>query len=389
MLGGIRRPIGGNSPHLMEFEHVAKTSVADTLSLDAGSSSSPAAFLQKRIRPTVVLPESRCQASKHVRTCNKRGCVRCLWHSKAHRRHLWLQLGWALPADNIPAEALALSTSSWCSSAFSNGRWGMGCIACAKVRSVSFFGKFKACRRHFKPTLLRRHAASKLHRAACTEMLGAEGAAGPTGGSVAGAPGEEDFAKLLGHLVKGKSLSSFSNTSSKGEVMQFCLHEALKEVSRDFLKSASTVVLCRDEREGQLAVRFRAANDELKTHAGLLGIASDCGGKATQISQATRIVIKRMHTRYTGCPGNRLKTERCKADEISTASKIEVIVNDSASNEMLAGNVGRGRRAAQPHECDAAAGYDPRLHKDVEHVLTPNVILIARDWAHSFRRTAS
>jgi len=220
-------------------------------------------------------------------------------------------------------------------------------------------------------------------------MLGAEGAAGPTGGSVAGAPGEDDFDKLLGHLVKGKSLASFNNTSSKGEVMQWCLHEALKEVSRNFLKSASTVVLCRDEREGQLAVRFRAANDELNTHAGLLGIASDCGGKATQISQATRIVIKRMHTRYTGCPGKRLHPERCKADEVSTASKIEVIVNDSASNEMLAGNVGRGRRAAQPHECDAAAGYDPRLHKYVEHVLTPNVILIARDRAHSFRRTAS
>lgn len=171
--------------------------------------------------------------------------------------------------------------------------------------------------------------------------------------------------------------------------MQWCLHEALKEVSRNFLKLASTVVLCRDEREGQLAVRFRAANAELQTHAGLLGIATDCGGKATQISQATRIVIRRMHTTNTGCPGKRLKTKRCKIDEVRTASKIEVIVNDSAANEMLAGNIGRGRRAAQPHECDAAAGYDRRLCEDVEVTLTPNVILVARDWAHSFRRTVS
>ena len=161
-----------------------------------------------------------------------------------------------------------MSTTSWCASALSNGRWGLGCVACAKLRSASAFGKFKACRGHLKRTLLKRHAASQTHRAACAELLGAEGSVGPTGGSVAGALGDTNFVKLLDHLVKGKSLASFSGTSSKGEVMQWCLHEALKEVSRDFLKSASTVVLCRDEREGQSAVRFRAANDELKTHSG-------------------------------------------------------------------------------------------------------------------------
>ena len=349
----------------------------------------PAAFRRKEVRPTLVLPETRPEASRHARKCNKRRCARCSWNSGNHRHRTWLQLGWALAAGNIPPEAVTMSTTSWCASAFSNGRWGLGCVACAKLRSAGAFGNFKACRGHFKPTLLRRHAASKIHRAACTELLGAEGATGPTGGSVAGSPGETDFVKLLDHLVKGRSLASLCSTSSKGEVMQWCLHEALKEVSRDFLKSASTIVLCRDEREGQLAVRFRAANDELKTHAGLLGIATDCGGKATQISQATRIVLKRMHTTHTGCPGNRLKPKRCKDEEVRTASKIEVIVNDSASSEMLAGSVGRGRRAAQPHECDAAAGYDPRLSEDVGVTLTPNVILIARDWAHSFRRTTN
>ena len=62
--------------------------------------------------------------------------------------------------------------------------------------------------------------------------------------------------------------------------MHWFLHYALNEVNTDILKSASTVVLCRDEREGQLAVCFRAANGGLKiADAGLLW---DCFGLRRQ-----------------------------------------------------------------------------------------------------------
>lgn len=74
--------------------------------------------------------------------------------------------------------------------------------------------------------------------------------------------------------------------------MHWFLHYALNEVNTDILKSASTVVLCRDEREGQPAVCFRAANGEpTPVCLGLLRTAA---------AKQARSVIRRMPTMHTG-----------------------------------------------------------------------------------------
>ena len=51
---------------------------------------------------------------------------------------------------------------------------------------------------------------------------------------------------------------------------------------------------------------------------------------------------------------------------------IEVVLSDSAANEIAASNVNRGRRALQ-------------IESDTADTLLPNLKLVARDHAHSFR----
>ena len=51
---------------------------------------------------------------------------------------------------------------------------------------------------------------------------------------------------------------------------------------------------------------------------------------------------------------------------------IEVVLSDSAANESAASNVNRGRRALQ-------------IESDTADALLPNLKLVARDHAHSFR----
>jgi hypothetical protein len=335
--------------------------------------------------------ETLREAQKHLKQCSMVGCPRCCWHKISKPNNKWLQVGWRLMKPGFPGseaaavETIASSSVCWCVPAFTGSVWGLGCLPCSKYAGLGTFTNFSACRKLFKPTLLKRHAASKGHLAKCSSMLGVK--LGSNGHPIVAALSGDSLALLLDHLLKGRSLASFVNgTSSKTYAMQWCLHEAIKELDRTFLEKAVTIVLCRDERAGQLAVRFRAATSDMQTRSGLIGIVEHCGGKATQITQATRIAIRRLCTTFEGSPSARLKETRCSGLEKLVQGKIEVVVNDAAANEMLAGDVGRGRRVAQAADCNPAAQADPRLMDDIDRPLTPNLILVARDWAHSFRR---
>jgi hypothetical protein len=59
--------------------------------------------------------------------------------------------------------------------------------------------------------------------------------------------------------------------------------------------------------------------------------------------------------------------------------RIEVIVTDSAANELLAGDIGRGRREGHAEDLDATASAQPDLRAQLTETLTPNLILIGRD----------
>jgi hypothetical protein len=209
---------------------------------------------------------------------------------------------------------------------------------------------------------------------------------------VAGAPSEQEFLHVLDQLSKGSSarkLRADNSSSSKVNEMIWCLCEAMWEKDRAFLRSATTIVLCRDEKDQRLLIRFGASNDRLETRRGILGQTKSKGSNATCIVAATRKIMRDFCTAFFMKPGaaDKLNTILDKDLLKHIQDRVEVVVSDSAENELLAGEIGRGNRRAIADDLDAA---DPsarsELRKHLTDTLTPNLLLIGRDCAHGFRR---
>ena len=133
--------------------------------------------------------------------------------------------------------------------------------------------------------------------------------------------------------------------------------------------------MCRDAPRARLMIRFGAANRALDTRTGMLGCRRDGGETAIEIVQSTKALIDLFCTRFAGPP----RGYEGPAPELDTellqriTDIMEMLNTDAASNEMLAGEVGRGRRADKQTAV-----------KDL--VITPNLKIVGRDAAHSFRR---
>lgn len=363
--------------------------------------------------------------NKHFQTCVKPGCARCRWV----RRRKSYREATAMNAAITDADAKAslnpagriLSQASWCVSAIVDGKWGLGCAACSKLpeartacSKLRLWAMHKACRTKIDGYKLVRHARTLLHVDAVGHLLGTR--RGPTGASVCGAPPTAEFEELLAHMEKGESGRQTAHrrcktaTSTKTTRMRWAVVEAMREKDRLFLKQAVTIVLARDERANRLLVRFSACDAKLNVRRGFMGQTRGAGGRGLQVLQATRKVLKDFCTVNLGVPdgiGNIVLDETLYNH---IRSKIEVVVSDSAANEILAADIGRGRRLPQlagggdllidrnPQRCgDPPSGGDsgnPSRNGDpLSDVrsslacLTPNLMLIGRDLAHGFRRT--
>jgi hypothetical protein len=157
--------------------------------------------------------------------------------------------------------------------------------------------------------------------------------------------------------------------------MRWAIVEALREKDREFLRKATTIVLMRDERETRLLVRYCAADKHLNVRRGFLGQTRGAGGLGREIVAATSRILRLFATRKAGMPpGGRGTPVRDKALIRHIQDHIEILVSDSAASELLAANIGRGKRANDRME----GPRDP---------LTPNLVLVGRDYAHGFRRT--
>ena len=127
-------------------------------------------------------------------------------------------------------------------------------------------------------------------------------------------------------------------------------------------------------------VRYGAAQEKgLLARVGMLGMSRDHGDSSGDIVSASRKIITELCTEYFSPPrwyhGPEAKLNESLLQRIT--DNIELIVSDAASNEWLAGDIGRGRR-------------DPKLESSRAEgagLLTPNLLTVGRDSAHSFRRT--
>ena len=351
---------------------------------------------------------------------SERGCARCKWvrSRKTYRKGTTMHAA-ITDADkaSLDPEKHILSRASWCVSASVDGMWGLGCAACSQLpesrvacSKLRKWARHKACRLRLDGWALVRHARTLLHVGAVAQLLGIQ--LGPTGASVCGAPPISDFAELLAHMERGEAGRQTAQrqrntaTSTKTSRMRWAVVEAMREKDRLFLKQAVTIVLARDERRNRLLVRFSACDAQLNVRRGFMGQVRGAGGKSLQVVNATRKVLKEFCTVNRGVPEGVGKTVWDEALYTHFRSKIEMVVSDSASNEVMAADIGRGRRLPQlagggdlPVEHgDPANGDNGNPLRDGDPVsdgrsslacLTPNLMLVGRDLAHGFRRNRS
>lgn len=331
---------------------------------------------------------------RHIKACNRTECPRCLVASEPK----WLErdtlISNGLDASvlaNLSGHHLALAKTSWCQARCSpsGDDWGLGCIACAnlpKARTIGTMARawaqYEACQNSLANWQLQRHARSQVHQQAVLHLLGV--AVGPTGGCLSGAPAIDSFCILLSRMEEGESerasarRQSGAKCSRKIRNMRWAIVESLREKDRAFLQKATTIVLMRDERESRLLVRYCASDKHLNVRRGFLGQARGAGGLGTELVAATARVLRVFCTRKAGLPPGGRVAPTCDQGLLKhIKDRIEILVSDSAASELLAANIGRGRRA---DDGVAEVHHDP---------LTPNLVLVGRDYAHSFRRTLS
>ena len=151
--------------------------------------------------------------------------------------------------------------------------------------------------------------------------------------------------------------------------MRWCLSEAMLDHHRACLKCASMVVLIRDERHGKMLIRFRATLKDMTVVCGVLGLVElRQGSTAKDIVDATEkafIFATPRHEaprNFHGCT-RKLESKLLK----HLQERVEITVTDCAAAEILAQELGRGRRGA-------------------EETLFPRTKMIGRDRAHACQR---
>jgi len=193
------------------------------------------------------------------------------------------------------------------------------------------------------------------------------------------------------YIVKGGHARAGLDGVGKQRQMQkllWCVYESLRKSDADFLvNTAQTIWLARDARRQRLLIRFRAVGfqkGEIVSRIGVLGQLKDHATDAKGIMDATIEIVRAAVSEGHGRPivfmhgsaqsasqeNAQAASEKVQAQADIILNKIEAITVDSASDELLAGEMMRGR-------CNIAE----------EQVICPNMKLVVRDKTHASRRT--
>ncbi|CAK9092405.1 Uncharacterized protein SCF082_LOCUS43483 [Durusdinium trenchii] len=218
----------------------------------------------------------------------------------------------------------------------------------------------------------RQHARSRLHQDALLHFCGEAEFADV----YRLAPAAAEFSEAMEKLRKGRSARDGGGCSDKKNLIRWSLSEAVLDRSREAVRRSESLVILRDERHGKLMLRIRACGPDMTVHSAVLGMETMPRGKATDILEATRSAMRTFSTSRCNPPRN-YRGPRPDCDETlfdRLTEKCEMVVTDSASSELLAQDLGRGRRGQ-------AGGRTP--------VLFPNQKITGRDRAHASQRLIS
>ena len=220
---------------------------------------------------------------------------------------------------------------SWLDARMVNDMWGIGCLICAAANFKTDFGNF--CVRSVRKSNLKRHTASPQHQEALNKLNLDHKDTG-----IKQAPTEEEFQLVLNHRRGVASLSFSVNQVGKRFKlckMMWCLAEAGREMTREFLKEAGSIALAQDGRKSKLLVRYSACNEVTLVHKkGFLGLEYIDGlQSAAAIVECLEKIIRKFCTR----PDTGLDEHL----EACIKESCEVLCADAASNEFAAGRLAR------------------------------------------------
>ena len=240
-----------------------------------------------------------------------------------------------LEKKSLPLESATLMATTWVSLASS----GLLCTACKRAGMTTPWGTGEAGKESkdlasvFKSGYLKRHETSSAHRAAVCKMLLIDDAPG--------APPADDFRSLLQSLQAGKPQKSSHGAtySDKCALMTWALHETLLDMERDDMAKSCTISLARDARRAHLLIKYGICTENFTARAGVLGMSLGGGDRGGDIVRQTRKLIRRFCTKFANKPRWNCGPEPQFMEGLFNhmTSKIEIVMSDSAANEILAG----------------------------------------------------
>ena len=214
--------------------------------------------------------------------------------------------------------------------------WGLGCLVCEAAKQSSSFARFEV-----QTTLLgnlKKHGDTDQHR----EALKILGLVHNEKVHRAEAPSPEEFELVLQHRRGCTSLSLPLHAVGrrfKIEKMQWCLAEAGREMTREYLRQVASLAIAQDARKNKLLVRFSGCSEKLRHCKGVLGheYVKD-GHYAQNINSTLDAILHRFCTVGAGGPGpTSLDTDLLARLQ----DRIEIYCADAASNEFCAGRLAR------------------------------------------------
>ncbi|CAE7282138.1 unnamed protein product [Symbiodinium sp. CCMP2592] len=252
---------------------------------------------------------------------------------------------------------------------------GLQCVACHRAGLQGAWAEGRAGRdvKDLRLWFLRGHESrSKSHRQAVKAMIGLSA-------ELPGAPPLVEFQALLKSAMKGSSLRASAEhgcMSDKVQLMHWCLHECVLRRERQAFGDAETVSLCRDARRARLLIRYGLCTSTFQCHAGILGMTKGAGDSSADLVGATRQICEDFFTEYAQPPRwyDGPPAQLNEAALKSACKRVELMMTDAASNELVAGQMSRGHRD---------------ITIEAEHIqepLFPAIKVIGRDHAHGFRR---
>ncbi|CAL1162991.1 unnamed protein product [Cladocopium goreaui] len=252
--------------------------------------------------------------TEHTQTC-KRGVHKCSLCA--------VQQSWSL------------YKKPWLRVLLVDGESKLGCSLCAKAGLEGPWANFEQTPTSvLKKHNLERHEKSKGHMTASQDDL-------------CGAPSDEAFKSSLQGMTQGQSARQGGGSSDKKTQVRYALSEAVCARNRTLLAESRCISLMRDERKGNLLVRFRAVLPDLTTISGALGL-QPVTGSAESIAEATAEIMQNFCQPMRQPPRQAKESEQPVDSELlrKIQDRVTMVASDAAASELLAGDLERGRRRA-------------------------------------------